>query len=88
MMLSHFLELELRPDSSVEISPDGVSFQQLQHKLGWNTKILVYFSALELSFKKRGRHLIADRPQLRRVDFLSQHAISAWSTAPETSSKF
>lgn len=33
MMLSHFLKPELRPNMSIEISPDRFGFQQLHYKL-------------------------------------------------------
>jgi hypothetical protein len=75
MMLSHFLKLELRPDVSIEKPPDRVGFQQLQHKPGWNAKILVDLPAMELDFQKRSGFLVADPSQFRRLNLLSQHAI-------------
>jgi hypothetical protein len=48
MMVSHFLEPELGSDVSIEIPPDRVGLQQLQHKLCRNIEILVDFPAVEL----------------------------------------
>jgi hypothetical protein len=48
MMLSHFFELELGSDMSIEISPDRSGFQQLQNKLRRNSEVLVDLPAVEL----------------------------------------
>jgi hypothetical protein len=62
---------------SIEKSPDRIGPQQFQHKPRRNVKIAVDLPAMELDFQQQSRFLVANPPQFRRLDRLSQHAISS-----------